>query len=194
MSVAISGKRVETEEAARLWRPQLPGWSDDILPFYETLADELQDGDTFVEVGVCHGRSIVFLAEALGRRGKRGVKLVAIDWWTNTNFRTQWLRTAFSNMTASEIDMIRVVSEEGVRAARLFDPKSLAGIFIDSDHEKDGMVAHLLAWIVKVRKGGIVAGHDYNAFDWPGVVEAVDGFFGASNVKHPTRSVWEVRV
>lgn len=180
------------------WRPRIPGWSDDILPFYQDVAEQLAPSATFVEVGVHSGRSLFFLAAELVRLGKTGVDLVAVDWWKGKDFREQLLHTIvgnrFNEVTAEEIDMVRIVSSEGARAARLFDDGAVDGIFIDSDHEKAGMIAHLLAWRPKVRWGGFIAGHDYSVKDWPGVVEAVDGFFGAGAVEHPTRSVWCVRL
>jgi cephalosporin hydroxylase len=186
------------------WRPLIPGWSKDILPFYARVAGELVDGDIVVEVGVHSGRSIFYLAEQLLGLGKRNVELYAIDWWRGPQFRQQLLKTMaenrFNGITAQEIDMVKVVSFEGARAARLFRDDELAGVFIDSDHEEKGMLEHLAAWAPKVKTGGFIAGHDYCFEDWPGVVRAVDEFFnphgaeGDDNpIGRPTRTVWEVR-
>jgi len=38
---------------------------------------------------------------------------------------------------------------------------SLDFIYIDSDHSYEGVMADLMAWVPKVKKGGIVAGHDF---------------------------------
>jgi hypothetical protein len=38
--------------------------------------------------------------------------------------------------------------------------------------------ADILAYLPKIKKGGIIAGHDYNNEDWDGVVRAVDEIFG----------------
>jgi hypothetical protein len=51
------------------WRPDIRGWSYDILPWYEKRAEELRDGSDIVEVGVYHGRSLLFLAEKLWEQG-----------------------------------------------------------------------------------------------------------------------------
>jgi hypothetical protein len=50
--------------------------------------------------------------------------------------------------------------------------------FVDGNHEKDYVLADLRAWSPKVRRGGIVAGHDFYFFPRrpAGVVEAVVQF------------------
>jgi len=184
-----------TEEQSRAWRPRIEGWSDDILPFYEHVAQELRSGDHWAEVGVYFGRSLFFLAEQLVAMGKTDVVLWAIDSWEGPKFRAQILKTLVGNryygLSDAEIDMIKIVSADQVRAARLFDDRSLAGVFLDADHSRDGMARALNAWFGKVRNGGLLCGHDYDRSEWPGVVEAVDEFCGP--VGHPTRSVWALR-
>jgi cephalosporin hydroxylase len=180
------------------WRPGIPGWSADILPYYQRLAGEIADGETFVEVGVHSGRSIFYLAEQLLRLGKPRVRLIAVDAWEGKNFREQILHTIvgnrFNGVTAEEIDMVKILCADGALAARLFADGELAGVFLDADHTYDGMWQHLGAWRRKVKSGGVLAGHDYSKADWPGVVEAVDGYFRqiVLPVGRPTRTVWEV--
>ncbi len=63
------------------WRPELPGWSWDILEFYEAIAPTLRPGAEVAEIGVAWGRSILFLAERLCALGNVSAKLWAIDPW-----------------------------------------------------------------------------------------------------------------
>ena len=186
------------------WRPALEGWSDDILPFYRQIAEWLPPDGTVVEVGTAHGRSAVYLAEQLLRLGKPDVALYCVDFWPGAEFdkilRTvgwpdlalEGQRERSGRATIEEARLLRLVRCDGVQAARLFDDDSLDLVFIDSDHTYEGMMAHLPVWSAKVKPTGIIAGHDYNANDWPGVVQAVDEYFG-SEVRRPTRSVWEFR-
>ena len=62
------------------WRPEIEGWSSDILPFYESLVAELPDGARCVEVGVYKGRSLIYLAEAFARHGKTA-EIWGVDAW-----------------------------------------------------------------------------------------------------------------
>lgn len=63
-----------------------------------------------------------------------------------------------------------------VSAAMTYIPGELDLVFIDGDHSYEGVKADIEAWLPKVRRGGILAGHDYYT-RWPGVVRAVDEAF-----------------
>ena len=45
-------------------------------------------------------------------------------------------------------------------AADLFANQSLDLVFIDGDHEHDAVRNDMLAWLPKVRRGGIICGHE----------------------------------
>jgi hypothetical protein len=49
-------------------------------------------------------------------------------------------------------------------------------VFLDGDHEYEGVVADIEAWYPKTQK--LLCGHDYNHPDYPGVANAVDETFG----------------
>lgn len=64
--------------------------------------------------------------------------------------------------------MLRGMSNQMVN---LFDNESLDFIYIDGNHEYDYVKEDLKLWFPKVKKGGLVAGHDYllfnnNRFGW----------------------------
>ncbi len=52
-------------------------------------------------------------------------------------------------------------------------PDSVDLVFIDGSHERAATVAAFRAWEPHVVVGGLVAFHDFNPVNWPGVVEAV---------------------
>lgn len=47
-------------------------------------------------------------------------------------------------------------------------------VFIDADHTASGVEGDILAWRRKIRRGGVLSGHDYNERDFPGVVSVVN--------------------
>ena len=49
-------------------------------------------------------------------------------------------------------------------------------VFLDGDHDYEGVVADIEAWLPKTRR--LLCGHDYNHPDYPGVAKAVDEVFG----------------
>lgn len=63
--------------------------------------------------------------------------------------------------------------QDSVEAAKYVHDASLDFVFIDAEHSYEGCTRDIAAWDPKVRKGGIVCGHDYSP-NWPGVVRAVD--------------------
>jgi hypothetical protein len=59
--------------------------------------------------------------------------------------------------------MIRAFSDQ---AYKLFPDESLDFVFIDANHSYDSVKEDINLWYPKVRKGGLVMGHDYLDMDW----------------------------
>lgn len=167
-----------TEAEAKAWRPDIIGWSEDILPFYQMIASWLEPTASIVEVGVAHGRSALFMHEELKKLGKNQVTFYAVD-------------TSPQPPAIDGTDIIYIQSQSSIVADN-FEDKVLDFVFIDATHEYEGISEDIKCWLPKVRSGGILAGHDYHATDWPGVVRAVDEAFGVK-IFRPTRTVWEYR-
>ena len=70
-----------------------------------------------------------------------------------------------------------LIRETSERAAERFEDSSLDFVYIDADHRYGSVAGDLSAWFSKVRDGGVLAGHDYDNPELPGVQQAVDGFF-----------------
>jgi SAM-dependent methyltransferase len=90
------------------------------------------------------------------------------------------------------VTFVRGYSDE---VARRFEDGSFELVFIDADHTEEWVSRDLVAWMPKVKRGGIIAGHDYDSRNWPGVKLAVDRFFASH--PHPIRleanKVWWTR-
>ena len=75
------------------------------------------------------------------------------------------------------INPIKMISWE---AADLYKDESLDFVFIDAAHDYESVKKDINAWYPKIKKGGVIAGHDY--FTSPSNVKrAVDEFF--ENIK-----------
>ena len=59
-------------------------------------------------------------------------------------------------------------------------PNDFDLVFIDADHSYEGVKENILTWLPKVRPGGLLAGHDYEANIpfFEGVKRAVDEILG----------------
>lgn len=79
---------------------------------------------------------------------------------------------------------VEVWREFSLDVVHKFDNESLDFINIDGDHSFDACMADLIAWVPKIRKGGIIAVHDYCAVNWHGVTQAVNAYLFAHQV-HP---------
>lgn len=77
------------------------------------------------------------------------------------------------NPVKNYINPIKATSEN---ASTLYPNDSVDFVFIDGGHDYDCVKNDIKCWIPKIKKGGIMAGHDYPMFG--GVQQAVDEFFG----------------
>ena len=139
------------------------------------------------EIGVETG----IFSEQLCRRNL-GVSLMCVDAWrAYAGYREHvsqekldgFYTTAGARLAPFGCELVRRFS---VEAARDVPNESLDFVYIDANHEFSHVVADLTAWVPKVRRGGIVSGHDYvrrvdNGYQVH-VVEAVHGYTGAYHV------------
>lgn len=172
-----------TPEESIAWKPEWPGGSTDILPFYDTLCPPI--GGVVVEIGCFFGRSIGFLALR-----RPDCHLIAIDMWQN-----EWddagerlpvgpdreRRDKYGGMfeafraTLQEhapgvferLDIRRGRSDE--RLPEIPDA-SVDVCFIDGDHTRSGVRYDIQQAKRIVRPGGIIAGHDFHVQHWGGPV------------------------
>ncbi|MEM9346355.1 MAG: glycosyltransferase [Planctomycetota bacterium] len=70
-----------------------------------------------------------------------------------------------------------LIREDSIAGSQHFEDDSLDFVYLDADHSEAGVMNDLCHWAVKVRTGGIIAGHDYGHRDFPGVKRAVDRYF-----------------
>ena len=112
-----------------------------------------------VEVGVELGR----FARSLVRKTP-GLKLYGIDPWVK--YGDQWevhnpdefYKKCVEDCTPYNIELIRKFSMDAVKD---FEDESLDFVYIDGNHDFEHVTEDIAAWSKKVRKGGIVSGHDY---------------------------------
>ncbi len=155
---------------------ELPGWFDFAALYDEAVAAALP-GDTLVEVGVWHGRSLVYLAKAARASGK-GLRLYGVDHFlgdpdTGPAPLGLGARCVCNFLDAGFTiggDTVKLIISDSVRAAKRFSDASLGFVFLDASHDYASVRSDLRAWLPKVRPGGTLAGHDYLA---PGVARAV---------------------
>lgn len=152
--------------------PLPPGVADDshnrIGGLLDMIMDHLHEGSTVVESGTGKGISTEVFALTVG-------KVITIDPSVDPEWRAA--ATAVAMRYPDKIDY-RIDTSENV--AKTIPDWSVDAVYIDSDHHYEFTRDEISRWLPKVRKGGIIAGHDY--IDRPkfgfGVIRAVNEAFG----------------
>ena len=180
MNVTIEPRH--EERLHRPWRPEINGWSQDIAPFYAAVAELLPLRGRMLEIGVCEGRSILFLASLLYEIGKPHARLTGLD----PTISEVLLKNKASVAPRCDVELIKGWSAESSLA---FQGHEFDAVFIDGGHEYDNVCEDILAYQDKVKPGGVLGGHDYGNPEWPGVRRAVDRLLPKAQLFH---SVWWV--
>ncbi len=168
---------------------QIDGWFD-----YEKVFDDIIGNlikkkirPKVVEIGAWLGKSSFYLTEKWGKK----CDIFIVDTWNGSANELE-----SSHRLATEKDIfvdfmynmkhnwgkfipIRTSSEN---ASTLFEDNELDFVFIDAEHTYQGLSNDLRCWMPKIKKTGILAGHDYHE-NWSGVIKAVDEIIGKDNIK-----------
>jgi hypothetical protein len=136
---------------------EIPGCSRDDLPQF------------FVQMGYKVGAEIgVYKGEFSEKFCRAGLKLFAVDPWREyLGFRhprgqrrldeqyedTKRLLSPYENCT--------IIRKASMEAAENFKDNSLDFVYIDANHEFRYIAEDLYEWSRKIKKGGVVSGHDY---------------------------------
>lgn len=152
---------------------------------YSEMVKKFNSGSHFVELGSFFGCSAVYMAVEIINSGKN-IKFDSIDKWDfdwkigdenkKVNVHQEYLKNI--EPVKHIINPIKGFSKDVVST---YDDSSIDFLFIDADHEYEGVMFDIVNWFPKVKKGGIISGHDYNDYHI-GVPKAVDEYFGKSNI------------
>lgn len=139
---------------------------------YGKMVDIFPSGSVFVEVGSHLGKSSSYMAVEIAN-SEKNIKFYTVDLWFEWDDGCRFemfmknmkpLRKFFKPLKMSSVD-----------ASKKFADNSIDFLFLDAGHEYEDIIADMSAWYPKVKKGGIIAGHDYypNQQDKWGVYPAI---------------------
>jgi hypothetical protein len=182
------GSQAHDEDMRAVWEQgpfthlDIHGWFD-FAGLYDAMVSRVNGKPAhFVEVGSWLGKSAAFMADRI-RRSKKEIRFEAIDNWaggsnTPANSGPGTKAATRDAVTASGRDLLRTwetnirscgVAEfvkpircDSTEAANRYADASLDFVFIDADHEPGSVYSDLKAWWPKVKRGGVLAGHDYD--------------------------------
>ena len=174
----------------------IPGWcSVEQLELYNLVAKQAYSGSKFVEVGSWRGKSTSAMCVNLANRKNKKdgrIDFYSVDTWLGGPEHQKDLLVLTDTLyqdflvniepVRGYVQPLRMTSLE---ASKLFEDKSLDFVFLDGDHRYESIHNDIIAWLPKLKPGGMLAGDDYGNPEWPGVEQAVDELLDdVSYIKH----------
>ena len=151
-------------------------------PFYDYVSG-ITHYKRCVEIGCYTGASTAYLATRLLAR-QLPFEFYAVDLWDKVNTETDydriidtpiWLEFTARLQRDNLLQHVRVMQKESAAAAANFEDGTVDFAFIDANHDEAHVEADALAWLPKIKTGGMLSGHDYG--EPCGVKAAVDKLF-----------------
>lgn len=182
----------------------IEGWftaSDKAM--YEVAVKEFNSGSVFVEIGSFKGRSSVAMAVEIINSGK-DIKFYCVDTWEGSaehqsgqpfedlDVVNKNLFNIFLKNTDPVKNVITPIRKSSLEAVNDFEDESITFLFLDAAHDYENVKKDLNAWKSKVKKGGLLAGHDWT---WESVRNAVNEFAKENNLSiSATNNVWGIQI
>lgn len=157
--------------------------------FYSKIVEIMPDGARLVEIGTYKGKSFSYLVVEAINSGKK-FDIVGIDacpdgWGVEEGFN--------ETMKGLEGNFRTLFGGDSFDRAKDFEIESIDFLFIDANHTYDFVKKDISYFLPKMKKGGIISGHDYNDCH-EGVIRAVNEAFGDRVIYDKEEDVWQVQL
>ena len=156
---------------------------------YLEMINKFPSGSRFVEIGSWKGQSAYFMCENIVKSNKE-IEFFCVDTWEGSKehigkYNTNNLYHTFLNNMKTFESYYFPLKLDSISASKRFKNNSLDFVFVDAAHDYDSVKADILAWLPKIKKGGILAGHDYypDHPEYCGVLQAVNELFDQKEIK-----------
>lgn len=169
--------------------------------FYDEIASK--KFNVLVELGTWKGHSISYLGKKLLEQSY-DFKLYGVDLFDDSYIHTKegnshlasqmkYIYDVYNQnlIDAGVREVIKDIKGNTWEVASQFEDNSVDFVFIDADHNYESVKKDILSWLPKMKKGGIMSGHDYFN-NTCGVKQAVDEIF--PNVVIGTNNIWMVEI
>lgn len=146
------------------------GWFDS-YDIYHQIFEYIPNDGWFCEIGVFLGKSTIFFQKLCQNHPEKSINHLVIDTFEGTKGEHEEilkelgmpLKEAFKhNLLAKNIDLDKIFIKEGRSQDVLleFPHRFFDAIYIDGDHSYEAFKMDIKLAKLKVKKGGIIAGHD----------------------------------
>jgi len=158
---------------------KIHGWFG-FRDLYDKVLGENENA-VFVEIGTWKGKSASYMAERI-MESKKNIKFHTIDTFDMTPDNDHYELIDVDNLYNTCMDNLKpvgscvnVIRKSSIEACGDFGDCSVDFLFIDGSHRYEDVKKDIESWYPKVKRGGIISGHDYFS---PDVKRAVMEFFG----------------
>lgn len=165
----------------------------DVQELYLLVRNHLQKDNKsnvqIADVGCWTGLSSLILALLVD---KFQGKVYSVDWFegsenTNLQFAGRYFNIQrIFNENIRQFDQskyIQVIPKRSLDAAQTFQDESLDVVFIDADHRYDYIKADINSWLPKLKKGGLMCGHDCEVILDKGIDKLLDVYKNEDMIK-----------
>ncbi len=153
---------------------------------YKSIVEKFPTNSHFVEIGTWKGMSAAYMAVEIINSGKQ-IKFDCVDTWDFVPSQTEISEEMYEGLyetflkniepVKQQINPIKALSWDG---ANYYTDQSLDFIFIDAAHDYESVKKDINAWFPKLKKDGIIAGHDYTWCE--DVQKAVNEYFAGKTI------------
>lgn len=137
--------------------------------------------ESMIEIGVGRGDTVKKVTDAFPK-----LEYTGIDPYTQYDAYRTDINGTFARLVSNEKmskialkgkpECVRLVPLFSHMATGFFQDGAIDLVFVDGNHAYEYVQQDLRLYWPKLRKGGIMAGHDYDRKGHPGVKKAVDAF------------------
>lgn len=155
----------------------------------EDIISFLKENSVMVEVGCYYGESTL-----MWQSSEKIIKIYAVDPWkdfydindgASQRGNMVEVERLFDENIKNSTKIIKIKSTS-VDASKTFEDKSLDFVYLDGSHTYNDLCNDITHWLPKIKKDGIIAGHDIT---WITVKSAVEKYLG-KNYRTFSDSSW----
>jgi predicted O-methyltransferase YrrM len=131
-----------------------------------------------VEIGVEAGKFAEYICQTIPNIEYYGVDTWSVGEDKQSQRRGQERADSFYEQAKQRVAPFNgtLIRGKSMDVVRDFEYESLDWVYIDGCHDFDFVAQDIIEWAKRVKKGGLIAGHDYYKFRNAGVIEAVDAY------------------
>ena len=171
----------------------IPGRTSELMRIIED-----NNYESFLEVGVWQGDNLIPIAQKFPN-----LKCYGVDPYSGDSFEDYYKGEIMALVDSdyyddlhhkilqktTQLKNVKIIKSSSEHAVDGFEDESLDIVFIDARHDYNSCKNDILNWLPKVKRGGVLSGHDYS-LSFFGSIESVNELIGFDNVAIQSNSTW----